>query len=56
MSKVDWNKEREVQATRQYLADKTRRETANAIKALRERDPAFDALCRKQELKAPQRR
>ena len=43
--KVDWKKEREMQGTREYLENKTRREIENSIKALRERDPKFDALC-----------
>ena len=43
--KPDWDKERELQATREYLQHKTNREIENLIKALRERDPLFDTLC-----------
>ena len=35
-----------LQATREYLQRKTAREIENSIKALRERDPEFDKLCR----------
>jgi hypothetical protein len=48
MSKVNWEREHEVQATREYLQRKTDRGVENSIKALRARDPKFDALVTKQ--------